>query len=308
MAEALLEVKDLVAGYDGTSVLCGISLKVEAGSIVAVLGANGVGKTTLNKVLSGIVRPQRGEVIFDGQRIDRKSPADIVAAGLVHVPEGRKLFPDLSVRENLELGSYRRGKAERARTMEQVLTVFPRLKERFEQRAGTLSGGEQQMVAIGRALMAKPTLLILDEPSLGLAPKVVTEIFRTIRNLRDGGLTLLMVEQNAYQALRIAGAGGDPWALPHGRPAAAHLRSDRRTPRHFPATVQRASYFARRRQARHPDPRHRGSHDREDARHHSPSGQTGGQAAGPARTLPRRSPPGSLLDHPARIATAGRPR
>ena len=170
MAEALLEVRDLVAGYDGTSVLCGVSLNVEAGSIVAVLGANGVGKTTLNKVLSGIVRPQQGEVIFDGQRIERASPSDIVAAGLVHVPEGRKLFPDLSVRENLELGSYRRGKAERARTMDQVLTVFPHLKQRFEQRAGTLSGGEQQMVAIGRGMMGQPKLLILDEPSLGLAP------------------------------------------------------------------------------------------------------------------------------------------
>src|SRR5207237_707040 len=156
-----------------TSVLRGISLKVEAGSIVAVLGANGVGKTTLNKVLSGLVRPQQGEVIFDGQRIDRLSPAGIVAAGLVHVPEGRRLFPDLSVRENLELGSYRRGKAERVRTMALVLSVFPRLRERFGQRAGTLSGGEQQMVAIGRGMMGQPKLLILDEPSLGLAPRLV---------------------------------------------------------------------------------------------------------------------------------------
>ncbi|EJN11303.1 ABC-type branched-chain amino acid transport system, ATPase component [Bradyrhizobium sp. YR681] len=206
MAEALLEVKDLVAGYDGTSVLCGVSLEVEAGSIVAVLGANGVGKTTLNKVLSGIVRPQRGEVIFDGQRIDRKSPADIVAAGLVHVPEGRKLFPDLSVRENLELGSYRRGKAERARTMEQVLTVFPRLKERFAQRAGTLSGGEQQMVAIGRGMMGQPRLLILDEPSLGLAPRLVEEMFTLIGRLNEVGLTILLVEQNVMQSLELADA------------------------------------------------------------------------------------------------------
>ncbi|WP_035966541.1 ABC transporter ATP-binding protein [Bradyrhizobium sp. YR681] len=202
----MLEVKDLVAGYDGTSVLCGVSLEVEAGSIVAVLGANGVGKTTLNKVLSGIVRPQRGEVIFDGQRIDRKSPADIVAAGLVHVPEGRKLFPDLSVRENLELGSYRRGKAERARTMEQVLTVFPRLKERFAQRAGTLSGGEQQMVAIGRGMMGQPRLLILDEPSLGLAPRLVEEMFTLIGRLNEVGLTILLVEQNVMQSLELADA------------------------------------------------------------------------------------------------------
>jgi branched-chain amino acid transport system ATP-binding protein len=206
MADVLLEVKDLVAGYDGTSVLCGVSLAVEAGSIVAVLGANGVGKTTLNKVLSGLVRPQQGEVIFDGQRIDRKSPADIVAAGLVHVPEGRRLFPDLSVRENLELGSYRRGKAERARTMEQVLTVFPRLKQRFDQRAGKLSGGEQQMVAIGRGMMGQPRLLILDEPSLGLAPRLVEEMFALIARLNEAGLTILLVEQNVVQSLELADA------------------------------------------------------------------------------------------------------
>ena len=206
MADVLLEVKGLVAGYDGTSVLCGVSLTVEAGSIVAVLGANGVGKTTLNKVLSGIVRPQQGEVIFDGQRIDRKSPADIVAAGLVRVPEGRRLFPDLSVRENLELGSYRRGKAERARTMEQVLTVFPRLKQRFGQRAGTLSGGEQQMVAIGRGMMGQPRLLILDEPSLGLAPRLVEEMFTLIGRLNQSGLTILLVEQNVVQSLELATA------------------------------------------------------------------------------------------------------
>ncbi len=206
MAEALLEIEEVVAGYDGTSVLRGISLTVNAGSIVAVLGANGVGKTTLNKVLSGIVRPQRGTVHFGGRRIDRASPADIVAAGLVHVPEGRKLFPDLSVRENLELGSYRRGKPERARTMEHVLTVFPRLKERFGQRAGTLSGGEQQMVAIGRGMMGQPKLLILDEPSLGLAPRLVEEMFMLIRRLNDEGLTILLVEQNVVQSLELADA------------------------------------------------------------------------------------------------------
>lgn len=206
MAEALLEVTDLVAGYGGTAVLRGISLKVEAGSIVAILGANGVGKTTLNKVLSGIVRPQQGEVTFDGRRIDRISPSDIVAAGLVHVPEGRKLFPDLSVRENLELGSYRRGKADRARTMDHVLTVFPRLKARFGQRAGTLSGGEQQMVAIGRGMMGQPRLLILDEPSLGLAPLLVEEMFTLIARLNEQGLTILLVEQNVMQSLELADA------------------------------------------------------------------------------------------------------
>jgi branched-chain amino acid transport system ATP-binding protein len=206
VAEPLLVVKDLVAGYDGTNVLRGVSLKVEAGSIVAVLGANGAGKTTLNKVLSGLVRPQQGEVSFAGRRIDRLKPADIVAAGLLHVPEGRRLFPDLSVRENLELGSYRRGKAERVRTMDHVLTIFPRLKQRFEQRAGTLSGGEQQMVAIGRGMMGQPKLLILDEPSLGLAPRLVEEMFTLIRRLNQQGLTILLVEQNVVQSLELADA------------------------------------------------------------------------------------------------------
>ena len=206
MAEFLLEVKRLVAGYDGAAVLRGISLKVEAGSIVAVLGANGAGKTTLNKVLSGVVRAQRGEVIFDGRRIDCLTPAGIVAAGLVHVPEGRRLFPDLSVLENLELGSYRRGKAERARSMDRVLAVFPHLKERLPQRAGTLSGGEQQMVAIGRGMMGRPKLLILDEPSLGLAPLLVEEMFTLIRRLNDEGLKILLVEQNVVQSLQLADA------------------------------------------------------------------------------------------------------
>ncbi|WP_295846796.1 ABC transporter ATP-binding protein [Tardiphaga sp.] len=206
MTEPLLVVKNLLAGYDGTSVLSGVSFTVRAGSIVAVLGPNGVGKTTLNKVLSGIVRPRQGEVWFDGARIDRLSPAAIVALGLVHVPEGRRLFPDLSVRENLELGSYRRGKPERARTMEHVLSVFPRLRQRFGQRAGTLSGGEQQMVAIGRGMMGQPRLLILDEPSLGLAPVLVEEMFRLIRGLNESGLTILLVEQNVVQSLELAHA------------------------------------------------------------------------------------------------------
>jgi branched-chain amino acid transport system ATP-binding protein len=206
MAEPLLEVRGLVAGYDGTAVLRGVSLRIEAGSIVAVLGANGAGKTTLNKVLSGLVRPQQGEVMFDGRRIDRLSPSGIVAAGLIHVPEGRRLFPDLSVRENLELGSYRRGKAGRTPSMDQVLAVFPRLRQRLAQRAGTLSGGEQQMVAIGRGMMGQPKLLILDEPSLGLAPRLVEEMFALIRRLRGAGLTILLVEQNVVQSLELADA------------------------------------------------------------------------------------------------------
>ncbi len=206
VTKPLLEVKSLVAGYGGTAVLRGVGLSVEPSSIVAVLGANGVGKTTLNKVLSGVVRPQGGEVWFDGNRIDRSNPAAIVQAGLIHVPEGRKLFPNLSVRENLELGSYRRGKAERARQLDHVLHVFPRLKERITQRAGTLSGGEQQMVAIGRGMMGEPRLLILDEPSLGLAPVLVEEMFGLIRKLNAEGLTILLVEQNVVQSLEIAHA------------------------------------------------------------------------------------------------------
>jgi branched-chain amino acid transport system ATP-binding protein len=202
----LLEVHNLVAGYGGASVLRGVGLTVGAGSIVAVLGANGVGKTTLNKVLSGIIRPRSGEIVFDGQRIDHANPAEIVEAGLVHVPEGRKLYPDLSVRENLELGSYRRGKAERARQLAYVLDVFPRLRERIAQRARTLSGGEQQMVAIGRGMMGAPRLLILDEPSLGLAPVLVDEMFALIRKLNAEGLTILLVEQNVMQSLEIAHA------------------------------------------------------------------------------------------------------
>ena len=150
MPEPLLEVRGLVAGYGDLSVLRGVDLDVAGGAIVAVLGANGVGKTTLNKALSGLLKPESGEIRFAGERLDGRSPGDIVAAGLIHVPEGRKLYPDMSVRENIELGAYRRGRPERAQTLERVLNVFPKLRERLRQRAGTLSGGEQQMVAIGR--------------------------------------------------------------------------------------------------------------------------------------------------------------
>ena len=210
----LLVAKGIVAGYGSVPVLSGIDLTVTAGSIVAVLGANGVGKTTLNRVLSGVLRPAAGEVTFDGVRIDGKRPDAIVSAGLIHVPEGRRLFPNLSLRENLELGSYRRGKAEREASLEKVFAIFPQLREHASQRANTLSGGEQQMVAIGRGLMGQPKLLILDEPSLGLAPILVDQMFELIQRLNGEGLTILLVEQNVVQSLALAHAAH---VMEHGR-------------------------------------------------------------------------------------------
>jgi branched-chain amino acid transport system ATP-binding protein len=200
----MLEVEDLVAGYGLTRVLEGVSLSVRPGEVVAVLGSNGAGKTTLNMAISGLVRPRAGRVRFEGRDITGRSPAEIVAAGLIQVPEGRKIFPNLSVRENLELGSYRRAKPNRARNLEQVFATFPRLRERTGQAAGTLSGGEQQMLAIGRGLMAEPRLLILDEPSLGLSPLLVEEMFALIRRLHADGLAIMLVEQNVAQSLEIA--------------------------------------------------------------------------------------------------------
>lgn len=202
---ALLEVRGLSAGYGDVAVLQGIDLDADAGEIVAVLGSNGAGKSTLNNALSGVCRAFSGGVRFDGIDITGAAAARIVAAGLIHVPEGRRIFPNLTVRENLDLGSYRRGRRGRARNRERVLSVFPRLGERFDQTAGTLSGGEQQMLAIGRGLMAEPRLLILDEPSLGLSPLLVEEMFGLIGRLHADGLSILLVEQNVVQALAIAG-------------------------------------------------------------------------------------------------------
>ncbi len=205
MADApLLSVRGLRAGYGGVEVLRGIDLVVHPGEIVAVLGSNGVGKTTLNKALSGVVPVRAGEVTFAGQRTDQISGPRIVAAGLIHVPEGRRVFPDLSVHDNLVLGSYRRGRAQRAANLERVLAIFPRLRERAGQAAGTLSGGEQQMLAIGRGMMAEPRLLILDEPSLGLSPLLVEEMFTLIARLRNEGLAIMLVEQNVVQSLDLA--------------------------------------------------------------------------------------------------------
>jgi len=204
VAELLLEVSALVAGYGAITVLRGVDLTVCAGEVVALLGSNGVGKTTLNNNVSALYRPFAGRVRFAGADITGVASERVVAAGLVQVPEGRRIFPNLSVRENLELGSYRRGRANRARNLARVLAIFPRLAERLGQGAGTLSGGEQQMLAIGRGLMAEPRLLILDEPSLGLSPRLVEDMFALIGRIRADGVAILLVEQNVVQSLEIA--------------------------------------------------------------------------------------------------------
>ncbi|MDT7952016.1 MAG: ABC transporter ATP-binding protein [Acetobacteraceae bacterium] len=203
MAE-LLHVSGLRAGYGATEVLHGIDLVVEPGEIVAVLGSNGVGKTTLNKALSGVIPVRAGEIHFAGASTARAAPQRIVETGLIHVPEGRRVFADMSVRDNLILGSYRRARPRRAANLERVLQTFPRLRERASQAAGTLSGGEQQMLAIGRGMMAEPRLLILDEPSLGLSPLLVEEMFALIARLRADGLAIMLVEQNVVQSLDMA--------------------------------------------------------------------------------------------------------
>jgi len=200
----VLEVAALRAGYGPIEVLRGIDLTVATGEIVALLGSNGAGKSTLNNNISGLYRPFGGTIRFDGRDIAGTPSMQIVEAGLVQVPEGRRVFPNLTVRDNLDLGSYRRGKPARAQNLERVLTTFPRLRERLRQAAGTLSGGEQQMLAIGRGLMAEPRLLILDEPSLGLSPLLVEEMFALIGRLNDSGLSILLVEQNVMQSLTIA--------------------------------------------------------------------------------------------------------
>src|SRR5215470_10030141 len=192
MAEPILTVTGLTAGYDATDILRGIDFGVDEGEIVAVLGSNGAGKSTLNRTISGVLRAKRGSIRFAGSAIEREKPAAIVARGLVHVPEGRCVFPNLTVKQNLDLGSYRRGRGRREQNRERVFAIFPRLAERRSQRAGTLSGGEQQMLAIGRGLMTEPRLLILDEPSLGLSPLLVEELFALIRRVNGEGIALLL--------------------------------------------------------------------------------------------------------------------
>ena len=200
----MLEVSQLRAGYGPIEILRGVDLAVGAGEIVALLGSNGAGKSTLNNNVSGLYRPFGGAISFEGKDIAGAPSTRIVEAGLVQVPEGRRVFPNLSVLENLEMGSYRRGRASRARNLERVTAIFPRLKERFSQFAGTLSGGEQQMLAIGRGLMSEPRLLILDEPSLGLSPLLVEEMFALIGRINAEGLAILLVEQNVVQSLAVA--------------------------------------------------------------------------------------------------------
>jgi branched-chain amino acid transport system ATP-binding protein len=200
----MLEIRGLRAGYGKVEILRGINLDVGTGEIVAVLGSNGVGKSTLNNNISGLYRPFGGSIRFKGEDIIGIGSADVVRRGVIHVPEGRRIFPNMSVRENLELGSFLRGTARRAANLERVVAIFPRLRERFTQFAGTLSGGEQQMLAIGRGLMSEPELLIMDEPSLGLSPLLVEEMFDLIRRLNSEGQSILLMEQNAKQTLAIA--------------------------------------------------------------------------------------------------------
>jgi branched-chain amino acid transport system ATP-binding protein len=204
VTDALLDIHGLHAGYGETEVLRGVDLVVEPGEIVAVLGSNGVGKSTLNRTISGILRARSGSILFDGAAIEHEKPPAIVKRGLIHVPEGRRIFPNLSVRENLDLGSYARAAANRAANRARVFEIFPRLKERRSQLAGTLSGGEQQMLAIGRGLMAEPKLIILDEPSLGLSPLLVEELFALVARINGDGVSVLLVEQNVVQSLEVA--------------------------------------------------------------------------------------------------------
>jgi branched-chain amino acid transport system ATP-binding protein len=205
MSNPLLTIIEIQAYYGRVRALQDVSLHVNEGSVVALLGANGAGKTTTLRVVSGLLKPAHGSVEFNGKPIDRLRADQLVRLGIGHVPEGRQLFPELKVRENLRLGAYTRGNAKSIeQDMQQVFGYFPRLRERLEQRAGTLSGGEQQMLAIGRALMSRPRLLLLDEPSLGLAPLLVKEIFRIISEIRAAGTTVVLVEQNAHMALNVA--------------------------------------------------------------------------------------------------------
>jgi branched-chain amino acid transport system ATP-binding protein len=203
----MLEVRDVSAGYGAIQVLRGVSLDVAQGEIVALLGSNGAGKSTLNNVLSQIIPPICGSVQFDGEEIRHASPVRVVELGLIQVPEGRRIFPNLTVRENLELGSFRRGRSGRARNLERVGEIFPRLAQRWGQVAGSLSGGEQQMLAMGRGLMSDPKLLILDEPSLGLSPLLVETMFALIQRINRDGIAILLVEQNVVQSLAIAHRG-----------------------------------------------------------------------------------------------------
>ena len=201
----LLALKDVTARYGDVQVLWGVTFAVREAEIATLVGANGAGKSTTLKTISGVVRAAGGQIIFAGERIERLPPHEIAARGIAHVPEGRRLFPLMSVKENLDLGAVtKEARRQRAESFDKVYALFPKLKEREAQMAGTLSGGEQQMVAIARGLMARPRLLILDEPSLGLAPIIVREMFEIIQTINREGITVLLVEQNVQQSLKLA--------------------------------------------------------------------------------------------------------
>ncbi|UVL96822.1 ABC transporter ATP-binding protein [Pseudomonas siliginis] len=204
----MLKLDNVHSGYGGTEILRGVSFEVKAGEVVTIVGANGAGKTTTLRSLCGIVTPSQGTIEFEGQRIDGNRPDQIVDAGLTLIPEGRQLFPFISVRDNLLMGAYKRSaRAGYRQRLDNILDLFPRVRERLDQNAGTLSGGEQQMVAIARGLMAEPKLLMFDEPSLGLSPLLVSQVFEIINRILQLGTTVLIVEQNIVHTLRIAHRG-----------------------------------------------------------------------------------------------------
>ena len=206
--QPLLELKNVHTFYGNIHALKGISLTIDQGEIVTLIGSNGAGKSTTLKTISGLLRPREGEIWFEGKRLDGTPAHEVVVLGISQSPEGRRIFPRMTVRENLEMGAFQREKgSERDADFERVYTLFPRLKERLNQKGGTLSGGEQQMLAIGRALMARPKVLLLDEPSMGLAPILVEQIFEIVKDINASGTTVLLVEQNALMALGIAKRG-----------------------------------------------------------------------------------------------------
>ena len=229
----MLEVRDLVVRYGPLTALHGLSLSVPEGKVVSVIGSNGAGKSTLLRAISGLLPPASGSITLHGEPLAGEKPHVIARLGVAHVPEGRRVFPDQTVLDNLLLGAYRRrgsaSKAEIEEALEDVYRTFPRLAERKNQLAGTFSGGEQQMLAIGRALMAKPTLILLDEPSMGLAPVLIDEVFKRLAELKSRGLTMLLVEQLAYRALELA---DEAYVIEHGRievhGTAAELKADPR--------------------------------------------------------------------------------
>lgn len=206
MSDTILEIKNLQVSYGGINAVKGVSFSVEKGKIVTLVGSNGAGKSTILRAISGIVKPASGEILINGENVVGKSPDAIVSRGVTLVPEGRRVFPNLTVLENLKIGAYLR-KDDIKDSIDEIYQLFPRLKERSWQLAGTLSGGEQQMLAVGRALMSRPQVIMMDEPSLGLAPLVVRDIFSIIKTINSNGITVLLIEQNANMALRTADRG-----------------------------------------------------------------------------------------------------